>query len=295
MPRVVGSRAAWILVPVAAVLGLHIACRCHAPETPGAAVGASDRYVIPSKNVYAITEKGEFIYFATSDRGIFRFRRTSPQTVETVAATKAPIRGLLFHQEKLLALSYTRGLLEVVDKRLRPAKPATPPGWSLVHDESRKAIGVAGDLGVVIIEGERIKRVKRRGAHDIVFHGSTFAVAHRAGISVHHRQSGAVVRERFPGINFWSARRHGDLIVYGGKGRVVLQRRGRWQTIALPDAKNVPWSSALVKRKLYIGTQRGLFVYDLTTEKLSAAGFPGQCIKALFSDSRGTLWIGRFG
>lgn len=252
---------------------------------------------IPRMLVYDILQHNDSIYFSTSNSGIFRFSPRCPESVLQVGGKcRFPIRKIAFSEGgELIGSSYRTGGYFVQNDSLKPLSFARHPAWSMKFD-SQGAMWLAGLYGIFRQQKDSLILFSRlSGVHDLAFFGNSIAVAHMNGISLFNKENGKKLAEYCKGIVCWSITRYDSLLVGGGFNLCVIINRDKVIQIPFGPKDNQLWATARTRNgTLYLGTQKGLFSVQPGTGKADPAGYEGICIKALFIDQRGRLWVGRF-
>jgi ligand-binding sensor domain-containing protein len=254
-------------------------------------------HLIPDNWVYNIKQHNDSIYFSTPENGIFRFHPNNPQSIERVCSSgKLPFRGLVFKQNgSLYASSYYSGVYRVEKDTMVPLMWAQIPSWSMKQDSSG-ALWIAGDRGVRFERSDSmVPFTGLRDVHDLAFLGNSVAVAHMRGISIFNRESGSLEREFCKGIVCWTIARFDSVLIGSGSGVCVVIGAASGSEIRYGPPGNLAW--AIEKDStgsLFLGTQKGLYRVAPGADSAECIGFKGKCIKSLFIDNRGWLWVGRY-
>jgi hypothetical protein len=253
--------------------------------------------VIPDTFVYSIVQKQDTIYYSTNSTGIYKFPLKIPEQHSDVLKLKGiPVRSFLFTpNDSIYALSYTRGLFIADRGTVRSFLPHEIPGWSMVYDDSGN-IWVAGLHGVYRVAHDRITKYSSDfDIHDIAVHDNRVYLATYHGIHVHDLKTGAFVDELYAGINFWRIRMTGDTLIAGGKDVCVFKYDNSIRTITLNHAGNIIWDFAIDKKGvLFFATEFGLYRCKPDEAVAQCIAFKGKCIKSVFIDSSGQLWVGKY-
>ena len=256
-----------------------------------------DFYAIGRMHVYNIQHHNDSLFFSTSDSGIFRFSPDAPGKIFRVARSGAlPIRSIVFSREgKLYAASYNSGVHYVSGDTLLPVAGFPQQAWSIKCGPDGE-LWLAGLHGIFRQQSNGMVMFNRMGeVHDIAFRGKELAVAHRNGISIFNRPTGALMREFCKGIVCWTMTLHGSLLIGGGLNECVIIDKDSCATVRFGPKGNIVWSTALDNAgTLYLGTQKGLYRSDRGTGTAHCVGYKGICIKSLLVGNKGRLWVGRF-
>ncbi len=251
--------------------------------------------VINRMHVYNIQQHNDSIYFSTLDSGIFRFSPEYPDsTVRVGGRYNYPIRSIAFSRNgSCFAASYNATLRS--GDSLFPFYLIRQPAWSIKID-GNDTLWVAGTRGIFKLKNDSLVMFNRMGeVHDIAFAGDEMAVAHKEGISVYHRGTGALLREFCKGVICWTITQHDSLLIGGGQNVCVIIHKDKCKTVTFGPEKNMLWSAVLDSAgTLFLATQKGLYRAAKGRDAARLIGYRKTCIKSLFIDTKGRLWIGRF-
>jgi hypothetical protein len=251
--------------------------------------------VIDMMHIYNIQQHNDSIYFSTVDSGIFRFSPNSPDTFCRVGKKyRHPVRSIAFSKNgSCYASSYFSDLHS--RDSLLPFILFAQPAWSIKID-NRDTPWLAGLYGIYRSQADSLVLINRMsGVHDIAFRDNELAVAHKGGISIFNRETGALMREFCKGIICWTITQFDSLLIGGGLNVCVIIDKGHDKSIVFGPSKNMLWATAVTSDgTLYLATQKGLYRAKKNENKAHYAGFKGICIKSLLIDKNGRLWIGRF-
>ena len=245
--------------------------------------------------IYNLQQHNDSIYVATQDSGIFRFSPDCPDSLFRVGGRYThPVRSIVFSKNgACYACSYTP-FLHSRDSLL-PFTLLPQPAWSIKID-AENILWIAGVRSIFRQKNDSLVSFNHFGeAHDIAFVGNQIAVAHRNGISIFNKESGALVREFCKGVICWTIMQFDSLFIGGGLNSCVIINKENCKIITFGPEKNMLWSVAVNPSGiLYLGTQKGLFRANKDSPSAICIGFRGICIKSLLIDNKGRLWIGRF-
>jgi ligand-binding sensor domain-containing protein len=281
------------------VKNTHIVLCCAIAFLVSCTVDAPGRiHAVRGAWVYNIKQHNDSIYFSTSEQGIFSFHPDRPQAVRRVGGCRRlPFRTLWFTKENtLLASSYYAGVFRAEKDTLLPVAWAQYPAWAMKLDENEN-IWLASAQGVLRQKGESLERFCGvRDAHDVAFFNDQVAVAHMKGMSLYNRENGALVRDFARGLVCWSVTAYDTLLIGGGIERcLVISRDGTYREIRFGPPRNILWATALDScGELYLATQQGLYRARLSDSVAVCVGFENVCLKSLFIDNKGRIWVARF-
>ena len=247
--------------------------------------------------VYCIKQHNDSLYFSTSEEGIFRFHPDNPNAITRVGRCRTlPFRSIVFPPDgRLLASSYYSGVFAAGRDTLFPVKNASYPAWSMKLDK-RGAFWLAGTRGVMRQAGDTVVMFKDvTDAHDVALFGNAVAVAHRRGITLYDRESGALSAEYCKGTICWTLAVFDSVLVAGGSNVCAVIGAGKCRLIRVPPQGNMPWS--IEKDSLgaiFMGTQKGLFRAGPNDSVARCVGLEGRCVKSVLFDRAGRLWVGTF-
>jgi hypothetical protein len=252
-------------------------------------------HVINKMQVYSVQRHGDSIYFSTADSGVFRFSPSSPDSIRRVGKPyRHPVRSLAFSKSgDCFAVSYFSDIR--TGDSLLPCILFPQPAWSVKTDEKGDP-WLAGIGGIYRRRGDSLVTWSRMSdVHDIAFFGKEVAVAHRGGISLFDRETGALTREYCKGVVCWTVGIFDSLCIGGGLNVCAIIDKSGCKTVIFGPQRNMVWSIArMPDGTLYLATQSGLFRAEKGADRAQLAGFRGICIKSILLDDKGRLWIGRF-
>ena len=251
--------------------------------------------VIDMMHIYNIQQHNDSIYFSTVDSGIFRFSPEKPDTFHRVGKKyRHPVRSIAFSKNgPCYASSYFSDLYS--RDSLLPFVLFPQPAWSIKIDDSGKP-WLAGLYGIYRSQADSLVLFNRlTGVHDIAFRNKELAVAHKDGISIFDRETGALVKEFCKGVICWTINQFDSLLIGGGRNICVIIDKDQCKSITFGPSRNMLWAVALASDgTLYLATQKGLYRALKNEKKARCIGFKGICVKSLLIDNHGRLWIGRF-
>jgi hypothetical protein len=249
--------------------------------------------------VYFICPHNDSIYFSTKRDGIYRFHPRTPAAITPIAHRGSlPLRMLAFADtNRLAAISYVNGLNYLDRDSLLPQPAAAIPGWVLRQDDQSR-LWIVGPIGIYTRDGRRFRKFHAMtGGHDVAFSREAAAVAQLHGITLLSRGDGRTLRECLPGTNFWCISRHGAHFIAGGVNRCVfLDTTGRTvRQVSFGPRGNIAWATAVdTAGVLYLATEKGLLRAGPASRNARLIGFRDTCIKSIYIDRTGMLWVGRF-
>lgn len=255
-------------------------------------------HLIPAPYVYTITEHNDSIYFSTQTGNVFRFDPDNPDSIVRVAKkTNYPIRGLAFKKDgTLYASSYQSGIHRLVVDSFVADPKMWRTGWAMKLD-AYENVWLAGLQGVFRQKGDTlVKFADLHEAYDVDFYHGKLAVAHRRGITLYDTSTAQPIKTFERNTVCWTIDIFDDSLVTGGYIGAcgLIDNRGE-RYVTLRHDGDVPWS--IVRNAdgdLVLGTQKGLFRIKRGGTKMECIGFRGKCIKSLFVDHHGRLWVGRY-
>jgi hypothetical protein len=251
--------------------------------------------VINKMHVYNIQTCNDSIFFSTVDSGIFRFSPDHPDVIHRVGgAYRHPIRSIAFSSSGArYAASYNAAISS--RESLLPFILVLQPAWSIKFDGT-DTLWVAGTRGIFKLRHDSLIVFNKMGeVHDIAFVGKEMAVAHKNGISIFQKETGALLREFCKGIIFWTIARCDSLLIGGGQNMCAIINKDQCKTVTLGLEKNMVWSAVIDSSgALFLATQQGLYRVLKGDDKAQFVGFKKTCIKSLLIDNKGRLWVGRF-
>ncbi|HEX2956143.1 MAG TPA: hypothetical protein VHO70_04910 [Chitinispirillaceae bacterium] len=252
---------------------------------------------IPADFVYNIKQHGDSIYYATNSGEIFRFHLENADEPVSVGVKKNhPIRSLLFiNDNTLLACSYRSGLYKVVNDTLDTRPEWYHPAWSMKAG-TNGTIWLAGRNGIYKQSGDTFELFSEcREAFDLAFYKNELVVGHYKGISFYDMDSGHLIRTLCKDTVCWMTTVIDTTLICGGVECCVIISGDSIRTVKLEPKNNIPWACAAdSSHSLMLATEKGLFQIRNDDEKASCIGYYKRCIKSVFIDSRGTLWVGRY-
>jgi ligand-binding sensor domain-containing protein len=254
---------------------------------------------IPVPWVYSIKQHNDSIYFSTSEKGIYRFKTDQPNKIDLVAASgKIPFRSLVFKDNgTLFASSYYTGVYILKSEKLIPLLWAQYPCWSMKKDENN-SLWIAGTKGIFFEKDSNMILFKEMyDAHDIAICKDKIFIAHMKGITVYDRQnSNRIIKNICKDTVFWAIKNYNDsLIIAGGLGVCLIIKKEQIIKIPVQPKNNMIW--AIDKNNnnfIFLGTQKGLFRIAPNQTKAEIVAYKNKCIKSIFIDSNGILWVGTF-
>ena len=256
-----------------------------------------DYVVIPSPYVYNIKEHNDSVYFSTLSNGIFRMSPAHPESTFFVAKNRSiPIRTIIFTSDGLLlASSYSAGIQRCVNDSLVRVPKMFRYAWSMALDD-HDSIWTVWDNGVYKQQNDSLVRFSPvNDARDIAVTKDQCAVAGLRGITILDRLTGAVARELYKGIIFWSIKAYDSVFIAGGMNKgVIINKDSATEFHFGPDG-NIAWS--VVKDStgtIYLGTQKGLYCRRPGEQEADCVAMSGECVKSLMIDKKGELWVGQF-
>jgi hypothetical protein len=252
-------------------------------------------HIIKRMYIYNIQQHNDSIYFSTLESGIFRFSPDCPDSFLRVGGHyRHPVRSIAFSKTGACFAASYQVPLHSRDS-LRPFLLLPQPAWSIKID-AEGTPWLAGIRCVFKQRNDSLIPFNRAGeAHDIAFVGKEIAVAHKNGISIFNKETGALIREFCKGVLFWTITNYDSLFIGGGLNRCVIIDKDKCKTITFGPKSNMVWSVALDSAgTLYLATQKGLYRAKKGRDKAQCIGFRGTCIKSLLIDNKDRLWVGRF-
>lgn len=253
--------------------------------------------VIPASFVYSIVEHNDSIYYSTRFGEIFRF---NPETSDIITPVSQPIgfpiRGLVFKKDGTLYISsYETGIHRLVSDSLVAEPKMKQMGWTMKLDTFDN-IWMAGRNGVFRQKNDTlIKYSTLPEALDIDFYQGYLAVAHRSGVSLYDTTSGLIEKQFSSASVFWTLTIVDSFLYAGGVETCALIDNQHEKYIPIKGKYNIPWSIVKMRNgDLILGTQKGLYRVRSGKTTAKCIGFKGKCIKSLFIDSKGRLWVGRY-
>ncbi len=134
-----------------------------------------------------------------------------------------------------------------------------------------------------------------RETHDIAFWGNTVAVAHMKGLGIYDKETGRHIADYAPGMVCWSCATYDSLLVAGGVGRCLVISPQGVHEIKFGSVNDILWATArLPNDTLVFATQKGLFRAHISDSAATLWGYKNFCIKSLFVDNAGKLWVGKY-
>jgi hypothetical protein len=252
---------------------------------------------IPARGVYGICPHNDSLYFTTVNNGIFRFHPAHPEAVVKAAGCgRLPFRAMAFTGgDTLYAISYVNGVHIAAGDSLVPYPGCGYPGWSLKKDDEG-GYWFAGSQGIFRFrQGQCSKFIRLNDAHDAVVLDSVVYAAHLHGLSMYAESNGRLLRTLYAGTNFWWIARQGRRLIGGGSNLAIVIDSNKTREVTFGPNRNILWSAAVDSSgALFLATQQGLFRAAPGKNVATCIADKGRCIKAVFIDRDGTLWVGRF-
>jgi hypothetical protein len=275
----------FILIPIIALFAMIPSC-------------TQEKFnVVEKMHVYTIQKHNDSLYFSTLDSGIFSFSPDNPGRLTRVAKRGAlPLRSIAFSSKGICyAATYQSGVHRVSGDTLAPLAKFYWPAWSIKIDQQDN-IWLAGIHGIFRQQSDSLVFFNKRGeVHDIAFYHNELAVAHKNGITIFNKETGALLREFCKGVLCWTMTNYDSLFVGGGLNTCVVINKDRCTTITFGPKGNIVWSTAMDDSgSIYLATQKGLYRARRGGAIAHCVGFKGICIKSLAFDNKGRLWVGRF-
>jgi hypothetical protein len=254
-------------------------------------------HLVPGNWVYNIKQHNDSLYFSTSESGIFQFHPDHPGSVHRVASSgRLPFRSMVFKDTgAMFASSYYSGVYRWEKDTLVPVDWAQVPSWSMKPDASG-ALWLAGSRGVLFERNDSIVLFNDiRDAHDIAFFGGEVFVVNMRGVSVFDRQSGNLKREYCKGVVCWAVVAYDSVLIAGGLNLCAIITKHACKKISLGSKDNIVWSIEKdAHDTIFLGTQKGLLRIAPGSDRPECIGFFGRCVKSVFIDKSGRLWVGRY-
>lgn len=253
---------------------------------------------VPAPFVYTIVEYHDSLYFSTQPGGIYRMAPDRHALPIRLGGLKQrhPIRGLAFkHDGSLFASSYETGVQRVLADTCIPLPTMWRTAWSMKLDGADN-IWLASRQGVFRQHGDTLVRfTDLHEAHDIDFYYGTCAIAHSRGITLYDTASETPLTTFCKGRVCWSIDVYDSLLIGTGKEACILVTPHDTTVIGIGPRHNIPWSAVRSPDgTIYLGTQKGLLRIRPGQQKAECVAFKGKCIKSLFIDKKGELWVGRY-
>ncbi|MBN1575165.1 MAG: hypothetical protein JW913_01335 [Chitinispirillaceae bacterium] len=252
---------------------------------------------LPAPFIYTIIGHNDSLFFSTPSGEIFSISPENPDVITRFGMNRFhPIRGLAFKKNgDLFAASYQTGVHRVLADTLIALPRMWRMAWSMKLD-GYDNIWLAGRQGVFRQRGDTlIKFTGLHEAYDVDFHLGKCAVAHRDGITIYDTADGTAITTFCKNTVCWSIDIDGSLLIGTGSEVCVLVSPGDTTIIPIGPEKNIPWTAARDRNgTIYLGTQKGLFRIKPGARKAKCIGFKGKCIKSLFIDRKGRLWVGKY-
>jgi hypothetical protein len=237
------------------------------------------------------------LYFATQSGQIFAIAPDAPDKPRRLGLERfRPVRGLGFTKNgTLYAVSYEAGVHRVLRDTLVAMPKMGRTSWALTMDNFDR-IWLAGRQGVFRQEGDTlIKITPLSEAYDVDFYRNQLVVAHRGGISLYDSVSGVLDTTYCSGTIFWTIDVFDSVLVAGGVEQCALITGRTASIFHVGPAHNIPWAFARDSTgAIILGTQKGLFRLHPGTHTIECIGFKGKCIKSVFIDRAGRLWVGTY-
>ena len=255
-------------------------------------------HVIPASYVYTIIERNDSLYYATQSGEIFRMSPDSPAVSPTRLGLKhfRPIRGLGFTKDgTFYAASYETGVHRVFADTLRPLPKMGRTAWAMKIDDFDR-IWLAGRQGVYKQQGDTlVKTTDLHEAYDIDFYKGALVAAHRRGVTLYDSATGIADTTFCKGFICWTIDVFDTLLIAGGVEVCTIINGKNAINIRIGPKNNIPWSITRdTTGSIFLGTQKGLFRVSPAEGKAQCIDFAGKCIKSVFVDRSGRLWVGRY-
>jgi ligand-binding sensor domain-containing protein len=161
--------------------------------------------------------------------------------------------------------------------------------------EHDSVVWQVGSFGVYRYSSDSLHRFTNlHSAHDICFKDDTVVIADRHGLKFFDRQSSSPIKTLFPEVSFWFAEMFGDTLVAGGRSLVLIDNTSEIR-IDLSVENNTIWDIVRADdTTFYCATQNGLYRYRPYQKRMTCIGYKGKCVKSLYIDHRGSMWVGEY-
>jgi hypothetical protein len=253
---------------------------------------------IPSDFVYSIKQHSDSIYYSTNSGEIYRFQEENVGQPMMVGLKKNhPIRSIVFlNDSSLFACSYRSGLYRVGNDTLNTHPAWYQPAWSMKTGPNGN-IWLAGRNGIYKQCGDTFVQFSdMKEAFDLAFYKGELAVAHYNGISFFNMNSGILKRTICKDTVCWMTTTVNDsLLICGGVECCVIICGDTIKKVKLGPENNIPWACAVdSSHSIFLATEKGLYQIQESDKKSRCIGYYKRCIKSVFIDNKGTLWVGRY-
>ncbi len=253
---------------------------------------------IPADFVYSIKQHDDSLYYSTNSGEIYRFYLKNAAVPLLVGLKKNhPIRSMLFINDSLLfACSYRSGLYIVTNNTLNTCPQWYRPAWSMKTDPDGN-IWLAGKNGIYKQNGNTFESFgDLKEAFDLAFYNNELVVAHYNGLSFYDLNSEKLIRTICKDTVCWMTTTiYDSLLICGGVECCVIISGENIRTVKLRPKNSIPWACAVdSSRSIFLGTEKGLYQIKEGDKKARCVGYSNKCIKSVFIDRKGTLWIGRY-
>lgn len=253
--------------------------------------------LIPSSYVYHIIERNDSIYYSTQRGQLYSFHINNPDSLVSIGLKRfQPIRSFGFKKSgEMIVSSYETGIHFVNKDTLIPYQKMYQKAWAMKIDDNDN-IWLAGRRGVYRQRGDTLIRFSELPeAYDVDFYNSKLVVAHRKGVTFFDTTTGNVELSLFSDTVCWTLEVFDTILFVGGVNMCALIKNKQIKIFRLPYKHNIPWSASMDKiGNIYVGSQYGLLLLKENRHKLKCIGFKKKCIKSVFVDSKGRLWVGRY-
>lgn len=255
-------------------------------------------HILPPPFVYTIIEHNDSLYYSTQSGEVFSCSPKTPNLPPTRLGLRhfLPIRGLGFTKNgALYAASYETGVHRVLSDTLIPLPKMARPAWAMKIDGFDR-IWLAGRNGVFKQHGDTLIRFTGlHEAYDVDFYQGKLVAAHRNGVTLYDTATGVADTTFCRDVICWTIDIFDSLLVVGGVEMCAIINGRSANRIRIGPKNNIPWSIARDScGSLILGTQKGLLRIRSGTHQVQCIGFKGQCIKSVFTDRTGRLWVGRY-
>lgn len=207
------------------------------------------------------------------------------------------MRSLLFtNKGSLFACSYRSGIYKVINDTLSTRPSWNFPAWSMKAD-ANGIIWLAGRNGVYKQCGDTFESFEaNKEALDLAFYNNELVIAHYNGVSFYDINSGKLRKTICTDTICWMTTTVNDsLLICGGVECCVIINGNSIRTVKLGPKNNIPWGCTMdSSHSIFLATEYGLYQIKEGDKNARCIGYYKRCIKSVFIDSKGTLWVGRY-